>query len=253
MFLLIDAGNTRIKMFLYNPQTKEVVPTIVEDRHDFARSLNCFEMRGDIEKVLLASVVPSINSLVISFFDNTLIFDYQYFAKFMDFGELDYREMGSDRVVAICAALKQYGDNLILFDLGTALKVEVLKAGKYESGYIFPGLDLTRNALIGKTEQLNNFKYGPVTDDNHCLDTYSQLNDGIIYGMVGAIKQFINLAQNHFTNEQYKIIMTGGGCEFLELAIPEIEQILECQIDHNLIRDGLIQIGEELLDEKRDD
>jgi pantothenate kinase type III len=42
-----------------------------------------------------------------------------------------------------------------------------------------------------------------------CLNTESQLNDGLIYGLIGVLNQYITVNKIHYQGD-FKIIMTGG-------------------------------------------
>ncbi|MBL0701695.1 MAG: type III pantothenate kinase, partial [Spiroplasma sp.] len=198
--------------------------------------------------VLISSVVPELTKTVLKFFqkkNQVKLFDYNYFTNFYDLGELNYKTMGTDRVVVNIATLDIYGDNLLIFDLGTAITLDVIKEGKYINGLIFPGLRLLRNSLITGTSQLNTFQFVKLHPKNTCLTTTAQLNDGIILGLLGTINQYIKQNKEHF-NKTAKVILTGGDIIYLEenLGKEKLSELIDSNyiIDSDLMYKGLYKI-----------
>ncbi len=49
---------------------------------------------------------------------------------------------------------KDYGDNVIAIDFGTAITVDVLESGNFVGGAIVPGFNTAINSLFSKTANL---------------------------------------------------------------------------------------------------
>jgi len=214
MNLLIDIGNTDTTLYIetvhgeyrkYSLDSKE--------KDSLITSLDLITCENSFDNVIISSVVPVIGNLIETYLSNKnimyLTFNYKYFSKFLDFGNLDYKNMGADRVVVDYASLDEYGQNLIIFDLGTAITVDVFKENKIINGYIFPGLRLMKESLIDGTSLLNTFSFNELNSKTMCLNTESQLNDGLIYGLIGVLNQYITVNKIHYQGD-FKIIMTGG-------------------------------------------
>src|SRR3546814_1329241 len=65
------------------------------------------------------------------------------------------REVGSDRIADAVAAWDLFGGPTIVVDFGTATTFEAVSArGEYMGGAIFPGIDISLDALYGRAAAL---------------------------------------------------------------------------------------------------
>ena len=99
--------------------------------------------------------------------------------------------MGADRVIVDIAAINEYGKNVIVFDLGTALTMDLIVNYQYVNGYIFPGLRLMKESLANGTSLLENFEFKNISEKKICDNTLSQINDAILLGIFGVINQYL--------------------------------------------------------------
>lgn len=255
MKLLLDIGNTKITIYVKDPEGSTTV-LLADTIKNQAVGPNIMELVGEypITSCYISSVVPEINEEIIKTLENnkiaTKLLTSDEYNRFVDFGELDYKSMGADRVVVDTAALQKYGSDVVVFDLGTAITADVLKNGQYQSGYIFPGIRLIRDSLISGASQLNTFEFVGLNQQNRALDTFSQLNDGIMYGVLGSINQYIKVSLKHFNQNKPKIILTGGSLYNILKIMPkeELIEILEAEviIDMDLMFEGLDYISEKI-------
>ncbi|HTW07269.1 MAG TPA: type III pantothenate kinase [Acidimicrobiales bacterium] len=92
------------------------------------------------------------------------------------------REVGADRLADAVAAYAQYGGPVIVVDFGTATNFEVVSArGEYVGGVLFPGLEISLNALASRAALLPRVDIAPprsILGKN----TVEQLQAGIFYG-----------------------------------------------------------------------
>ncbi|HUB69449.1 MAG TPA: type III pantothenate kinase [Acidimicrobiales bacterium] len=92
------------------------------------------------------------------------------------------RELGADRIADAVAAFERYGGPTIVVDLGTATNFEVVsQRGEYLGGVLFPGVEVSLNALSAQAALLPRVDIAPprsVLGKN----TVEQLQAGIFYG-----------------------------------------------------------------------
>ena len=72
------------------------------------------------------------------------------------------REVGPDRIANAVAAFDRYGGPTTVVDFGTATIFDAISgAGEYLGGAIFPGLDVSLDALFGKAAALRRVELAP--------------------------------------------------------------------------------------------
>lgn len=258
MDLLLDIGNTKITTFIKKSVDKYDSYLIDNDKtKNVVRELEKLIFDKEINNCFISSVVPEVNEEITNYLKqkqiNVRLLEVTDYHKLIDVGDLDYSSMGADRVVVDYAALSKYGENVIVFDLGTAMTVDVLKEGQYKTGYIFPGLRLIRDSLTGGTSQLKDFDFFELENRNVAVNTLTQLNDGIMYGLLGVINQYIKIGKSHFETIEPKVILTGGSMyNILKIiTLEELIKILEANVfvDLKLMVEGLIKISVKLKEE----
>ena len=82
------------------------------------------------------------------------------------------KEVGADRIADAVAAFERYGGPTIVVDFGTATNFEVVSAkGEYLGGVLFPGVELSFNALTARAALLSRVDMAPPADhpgQEHC-------------------------------------------------------------------------------------
>lgn len=251
MKLYVDIGNTKTTIYYEQKSIIQVALIDTIKSEDMLLEFSKIIEQLNPAMVTICSVVPEVNSLLMSYLSaqniNAKILQPEHYGQLLDFGKLDYMKMGADRVVVDYATVKKYGKNVIVFDLGTAMTVDVIVNGQYKSGYIYPGLRLIRESLVGGASQLNTFEFKHLTANSEAVDTYSQLNDGILLGLIGTINQYIKISKKHFP-EDFKIVLTGGSMFNLEklISIEEAKSLIDAEyiVDTQLMCTGLMSIAE---------
>jgi type III pantothenate kinase len=72
------------------------------------------------------------------------------------------KEVGPDRIADAVAAYELYGGPTIVVDFGTANTVEAISAaGEYLGGAIFPGVEISLDALFGRAAALRRVELVP--------------------------------------------------------------------------------------------
>ncbi len=120
-----------------------------------------------------------------------------------------YESLGIDRKAA--AAFIADG---VVIDAGSAITVDVMKCGRYEGGFIYPGFDAMRKAYAGissKLDYLLNFELS--------LDKMAKNSqDAITFGVLGPlVHELQRICQGQ------KVIATGGDGEFFLRHLPDAE------------------------------
>jgi pantothenate kinase, type III len=239
MILGFDVGNTHIVPVFYsydgNIKASFRIPTSLSFTEDtlFATLKTLAENNNiniyEVEDIVVSSVVPHINEL----------FEYlgqSYFNVQPKFISLDTvndeiklldgmeRGLGADRIADILAAKKLFPEKeLLIIDFGTATTFDVIKNSTYIGGCILPGIELSIDTLFNNTAKLPKIKF---TKPNTVFgtDTVTQINAGIFYGNVGAVKELIFQYKKEMPAAY--IISTGGqGKKISEYIYPVDEYI----------------------------
>ncbi|MBD3308766.1 type III pantothenate kinase [candidate division KSB3 bacterium] len=228
MELLFDIGNTHTVIGLHledkSFQIWRVGTKSFETEDElFSRLYTLFQVSGiereDITKIGVASVVPSVNYIVtklgVKYFHvetvfvttSTPVFGIEYHA--------DYpQEIGADRLANVFAARKDYGENVIAIDFGTAITIDVIQAGNFIGGAILPGFRMAMLALFANTAQLPQVEL-QIPDHSVGTNTVDNIQIGILKISILGIERLIQEIQRE-TSTEYTVVATGGIGKFLQ-------------------------------------
>lgn len=127
-------------------------------------------------------------------------------------------EVGPDRIANAIAATHLYADrNLIIVDLGTATKFEVVKAGRdYLGGIILPGLRMAMKALEQNTARLPEVEIlAPA--DLIGRSTVEAIQSGLYFGHRAIIRELTReIRERVFHDDAAVLIGTGGFSRLFE-------------------------------------
>ena len=115
--------------------------------------------------------------------------------------EGEYETMGVDRR-ALCLSHK----NGIFVDAGSAITVDVVENGRYQGGYIFPGL----KALLKSYEDISPILKTELNKTISLAQLPSTTKEQISYGIIASIKALID---KH--SEGKTLYFTGGDGQFI--------------------------------------
>ncbi|MBN1787060.1 MAG: type III pantothenate kinase [Sedimentisphaerales bacterium] len=239
--IAVDIGNTNITIALFVDDTQsglEKVPG--SDTAKITEVLKAFWEKVPVSKaskdkkrdghIVIASVNPEWTEQVKKIVKKTLD------EKALEIGEgkdvplpmkLDVKDpaaIGVDRVVNAFAAYSVVGDAVIVADFGTAVTIDLVSnEGVFLGGVIFPGFDMSADALnrhtaalpkIGKIVQPVGKPYG--------RSTAEAINNGLYYAAIGAI-EILGRVYSEEANKWPQTIATGGnmdviksGCDFVD-------------------------------------
>ncbi len=208
--LIIDIGNTRIKLALFDK--KEIV------RHNVVSDLSKESIdnfcKGD---TITSSIVSTVRSL--SNQENDLINSLKCILLNKETAlpiKSSYKSyIGSDRISAVIGASYLFPDKDIwVFDAGTCLTIDFIdKEKKYHGGRITLGLKMRYKALNDYTSELpllsikdsSNFKGD---------DTESSIISGVQQGIISEVRALISDYKQE--NDDFVVVFTGGDLSFFE-------------------------------------
>jgi type III pantothenate kinase len=124
------------------------------------------------------------------------------------------RDVGADRVADAVAAIRLYGQPLILVDLGTATVFDAIsKDGDYLGGAIAPGLVIAAEALFRRAARLYRVE---LARPKRAIgqNTVAAVQSGVIYGYVALVEGIVRRFREEL-GEGAKVVATGGWAELV--------------------------------------
>ncbi len=222
MFLAIDIGNTNTVLGIWNSGEWLWDWRISTERNktpdEYGVLLASLFANGGVEKgniddVLISSVVPPLNSVMEKALELYLHLKPRFVGPGIKTGlniKTDNpREVGADRIVNAVATYHLYGGPAVIVDFGTATTFCALaENGEYLGGAIAPGVGISSGALFEKAAQLPRINIRK-PEQVIGASTVKALESGIYYGFLGQIKEIVNLFKASLAGEP-KVIATGG-------------------------------------------
>ena len=120
-------------------------------------------------------------------------------------------DLGADRLCAAVGAWRRFpGQDLIVFDFGTATTVNViLREGIFAGGAILPGIRMSFDALADKTASLPRLVPGKTRSPiQH--STRAAMQAGVAGLFAGGIDRIIDEVEQD-TGRSHRVVATGGG------------------------------------------
>ena len=227
MILAIDMGNTNTVIGGIDEEKTYFIERVTTDQGrtdtEYAVSFkNILEMHqidiSTIEGAILSSVVPPLNSTILSAVEKVTGILPLLVGSGMKTGMniiMDNpKTVGSDQIVDAVAASHEHPLPLIVIDMGTATTLcTVDKKVNYIGGVILPGLKVSLNSLSSKTAQL---PYISLEVPGHVIgkNTIDCMRSGIVYGNVDMIDGILDRMEAEL-GEEPTVIATGGLAKFI--------------------------------------
>lgn len=233
MLLALDLGNTSLSAGVFDG--KDLLLRLRVPVADFSILVQKLEqklgrMRGDLDRVALASVNPLWDYALRAAL-HTLLPD----ARLIILGR-DVRvpveacvknpgEVGVDRLLNVLAAFRRTGAACLVVDFGSALTLDVVSGeGAYLGGVIAPGIAMSASALHAHTALLPEVKPERVervtgNDTIHCI------RSGLFWGTIGMLEGLVaRLRQEHPAVK--RVLATGGDAEIFAGDCAVIDEVV---------------------------
>jgi type III pantothenate kinase len=220
-FLLIDAGNTRVKWATAHARGPIGVQGQIETGKLTAARIASLSRQFPEHQVVLASVVPKlIPWFRRAFGARLLIVTGKSPALALPFDYPKPAEIGADRLAASVAAHESGHYPAIIVLCGTATAFNVLDAkGRFCGGAIAPGLDAQLTALLGATAQLPKTLLRP-TRRYLGRSTQEAIRSGLVLNYIGGVKEILRrLSEALPSRTRPHVILTGGNAHYLTRAL----------------------------------
>ena len=215
MNLVIDIGNTRIKLALFNEQ--DLMFNVPLDYLEPAQLQMLKDEHPQLDRAILSAgkeYPGEIKAFLKSNFRQFIEFDHQTPVPVKNC----YRTpetLGFDRLAAAIGAWELFpGQNLLIIDAGTAVTYDIVnEKNEYLGGNISPGLEMRFRALNHFTEKLPLI----LPDDRFetpGMDTPMAIRSGVQLGLIFEIEQYTEYFSKIYKN--LRVIMTGGDAKFFD-------------------------------------
>jgi type III pantothenate kinase len=211
-FLLLDAGNTRLKAAIY--EGGKSVESWVFQNHDLKEASGM--LNNSLFEAVMVSNTAADEVEFKSWFPSHPVFflnESQYNG--IKWAYANPQTIGKDRLAALIGASKLHPDkNISIVDAGTCLTIDFLsKDRNHLGGIISPGLKMRLSAMHHFTGKL------PEVSENEMIGTIGKTTEscmaaGAVMGMIAEI-EFHLLHQNRMENSTFELILTGGDAIFL--------------------------------------
>jgi type III pantothenate kinase len=212
-YLIIDAGNTRIKVFVFEEDT--LVLNAVLEIGSFEKKILKIFRDFQIHKTILSSVgsfqerivavVSEKSELVLLSSKTSVPFKNLYGTP---------NTLGVDRIALVSAASVCFPcKNVLIIDAGTCVTFDLLNnKNEYLGGGIAPGLKMRYKALHTFTEKLPNLEF---KDPKELVgkNTEGSIHSGVVNGLVAEVKGVLEQYEQRYPD--LTIVLTGGDMIYL--------------------------------------
>lgn len=240
MLLAIDAGNSRLKLALFDDYELRAQWHLTSTELD---QLARMDPTG-LDAIVIASVVPALNPtltrLAEDHFKLTPVFVDHTTPTGLKLLYDSPAQLGADRIADAVAAVEIYGAPCIVVDFGTATTFNAINgAGEFLGGAISPGLMTCSEALFARAAKLPRVKLEP-PEKVIGSSTVTAMQSGIYYGYLALVDGMLERMIAEM-GETPRVIATGG----LAHAIAPGSQYIDL-VDETLTLEGLRLVYERI-------
>ena len=214
MNYIIDIGNTRVKIYLF--EREKILSREVVSESKLLNKVQNESKSIKVDFVIVSSVTKDYkkelsiifkNSKVISLSDKNLKFPFKNNYKSIS-------SLGDDRKALSSAAVFKYPNlNNLVIDLGSCITYDFIDSSNtYHGGAISPGLSFRYRSLSEFTSNLPSLEIRYI-DKNFGINTKESMHIGISNGIISEVNRFINNLKKDYPD--LNVIITGGDSMFL--------------------------------------
>ena len=243
MILVIDCGNSMIKLGLFNCNELKETYSIKTDRNkssdEYAIIIQSLIKVSSLEGSIISSVVPSLTLLLKEAIKKIFKLNSLIISKSLKTGipiKIDNpSELGADMLSGAIGAYNKFKEPCLVCDLGTATKIYVVdKNGSFIGGIITSGLGISLKTLVDSTSLLIEV---PLIAPSHVIgkNTKDSIQSGIVLGHTYMINEFANKIEKEL-GYKVKRIVTGGYSSSV------INGLHDFIYEKNVVLEGLLEI-----------
>ncbi|MDP9293858.1 MAG: type III pantothenate kinase [Actinomycetota bacterium] len=251
MLLVVDVGNTQTHLgtfrggeLVHNWRFATVRESTADELGAVLRNL--LALRGvsleNLDAAIVSSTVPELRPEWTAMAERYLGCQMQVVGPGLKTGmPIRYdnpREIGPDRLVNAVAGYAKVGGPCVVVDFGTAVTCDVVSAdGEYLGGIIFPGVEISMEALTERAAALPKIELGTP----RALigkTTIDAIRSGIVYGFAAMVDGMLGRLRAELGDDM-RALATGG---LAAAIVPFCEAIDE--VDDELTLTGLRLIWE---------
>ena len=221
MLLVVDVGNTQTHLGTYDGTRLVEHWRFATVRESTADELggalrNLLALRGltfgDIDASIVSATVPQLRPEWVAMAGRYLGHEMLVVGPGLKTGmPIRYdnpREIGPDRLVNAVAGFDRVGGACVIVDFGTAVTHDVVgPRGEYLGGVIFPGVEISLEALSERAAALPKIDLTPP----RALigkSTVDAIRAGVLYGFAGMVDGIID--RLHAELGEFRTLATGG-------------------------------------------
>ena len=214
MNLIVDAGNTKIKLAIFRRKTL-VHDEIVEQDNFVDAIKRIFKKHPKIDQAIVSNVgaLTKDQIKVVSVFCQTHELSHSSRVPFKN-SYASPQTLGVDRIALITAAYyREPHSNTLVIDAGSCVTFDIINdIDEYLGGAISPGIQMRYIAMNKQTAKLPALEKTELTDfiGN---STENCMHSGVVNGISNEIDGVINQYKSRF--KDLTVILTGGDAQFL--------------------------------------
>jgi type III pantothenate kinase len=213
MNLIIDTGNTRVKLAVF--EKDRLVEVVFIDAESFLSEIKKILKKYRITVGILSNVsfiaenkIQELQKLV-----NLLILSPSTNVPFINLYETP-KTLGVDRIALVAAAVNKFTKkNILIIDAGTCITFDFVNdQSEYLGGAIAPGIEMRYKALHSFTSKLPNLTK-KVPQNFIGNNTNESINSGVVNGVLQELEGVINQHKKKYSD--LTVVLTGGDTNFL--------------------------------------
>ena len=213
MNLVIDVGNTRVKVALFEGDSLLTLDSF--ELKDIFIQLKDLEENNEIDKAIISSVA-NISDIDLKKIER--LFQLVYLSQATEVPFINEyatkNTLGVDRMALASAAVLKYPNkNVLVIDAGSCITYDFISdKGVFKGGSISPGIEMRYRALNRFTDKLpllNLVDEFPMIGNTTELAIHSGVLTGLIIEINGIIEEY------NLRFEKLTVVLTGGDTIFL--------------------------------------
>ena len=212
MNLIIDIGNTRIKVAVF--QQYKLVETEIISNEELIITLKKKQKKFSLKNAIISSVgeIKSKDIKTLNAFRKVIILDHSIGLPFINKYKTP-KTLGVDRIALVSAAVHQFPKkNVLIIDAGSCITYDFVNSKKeYFGGAISPGINMRYKSLNHFTANLPKLEISNFSLTG--INTNESIHSGILNGVLHEINGVIAEYQDKYPD--LTVVLTGGDTNFL--------------------------------------